>query len=285
MRSNDSSLDPDSTVPPFRSGNDSAGWLLGLTLGVATLVGLVGWTTDLRDVMHGALLAVCVVAFLPFVIIAAGLGVLLAALLILALVGVIGGEAPDVSGMYGAAEGLGAAPRGIRTYYALLARHGRSRWMGIPAGMLLGALVLWAGLAISVLPREAKTSERLLVAQSFIERSYEESKHYPSATTSGQLPAIVDENGATLEPIDAFGRPLLYETRGRWKWQSYRVSSLGYDGVRSADDLCVGGQTKLQELVDRAALLKGLSAALRFTESSWQDRLQRIHSLQCEAQR
>lgn len=55
---------------------------------------LAGWLTGMRQVMHGALLALAIVAFFPFVLVAAGLMIGLGASLLVILLSIFAGGDP-----------------------------------------------------------------------------------------------------------------------------------------------------------------------------------------------
>jgi hypothetical protein len=239
----------------------------------ASIVVAAGWLTGLRDVMHGALLAVAVAALLPLVIIGAGLVIILGTIVIAAVAAAFADVAidpsPPIEGGIAIAEG-GArlAPR----YYRFLARQRHPVFWGIGAGTLLGGLILWAVLAIAVLPGEARSTESLADAQHAVELHYAQHHAYPRPD-GGHL--IVD--GAIAE--DGFGNPLEYRVRGGWRVASWTLRSFGYDGERgTADDLCVSGESPLVGRVIEAAKLAKLSKHAR----SLGERLESVAAMRCE---
>jgi O-antigen ligase len=137
----------------------------------AVLVMIVGWFTDVRQLLHWILLSLAVTAFLPFVIIGGGLAIGL----VLALVGAVLGA--DASG--GAAIGEGAAEIGMRIlhpYYRFLGRRRHPVFWGIPVGMLLGCLLLGGVIALVIVPRETRTVRILAETQQQIEKFHKKNR-------------------------------------------------------------------------------------------------------------
>lgn len=247
-----------------------------LTLLVATSFVAVAWTTELRAVLHSGLLALCIFAFLPFVVIATILGLMCVVGLILGFAGADGAHASDVAGF---AEALLYAPRGTVGYYRFLARHSRSVWVGLPVGLVLGALVVWLLLAVLVIPRELRTAQLLEQLGVDAEQHYRVSKNYPTPVGDHHYPSSM--NAAVL---DDFGRPLHYEVQGKWLAKSYRITSYGADGRRSSDDLCVQGQNKAQKALNVSTALASLGETVLYfkTGVSLPDRLGALRALECE---
>jgi hypothetical protein len=218
---------------------------------------VAGWTSGLRQVMHGALLALATAALLPFALIAGALLVIAAAGLVVASAGALGGAhdlSPDHVGW-----GLGEAvveggKRLIPRYYRFLARRRHPLFWGVAGGLLVGALLLWALIAVVVVPGEARTARALAAARADVEQSY---------ATSGALPRPDDQGHLSIASggarADGFGRPLQYQVSGRWKLASWKLTSLGFDGRPSSDDLCVSGSTKLFALADEAGITEHLA--------------------------
>jgi hypothetical protein len=199
---------------------------------------ILGWTTGVRQVMHAALLGIAAVAFLPFVLIAAGLFSVLSITFVVALAAA--GHDMPIDHVHGAGEALleGGAwltPR----YYRFLRQRRHPLFWAVPGGALLGGLLLWALLALVVMPKEARVAR------------------------------------------DAFDRPLVYRVSGIWQFASYTLTSLGFDGKPSDDDLCVSGATKLAHLAEQASDLGDLVEALRSGHASTRQRWASIRSLSC----
>lgn len=216
---------------------------------VASLVCGLGWFTQLRSVMYGALLLALAGALLPFLLLVALIALVAVAALVAALTG--GGDlhvgAPDASGI---AEGFSRLTRG---YYRALAKQ-RSPWFwGIPLGVVLGVFSLWAALAVWVVPRETQTMKILASAQEEIETAQRATGKYPAPDAEGRYL----RRGSALS--DGFGRPLHYQVTGRWLLSSYVIRSWGFDARPGNDDLCVEGGGALRG-VSRAAdaLARGL---------------------------
>jgi hypothetical protein len=246
------------------------------TIAVAGSFAMLAWTTQLRAALHAGLISLCVFAFLPFVIVAAILGVMFAVGLVLGFA--TGGDV-DASDLAGFAESLVYAPRGARVYYRFLARHSRSIWLAVPAGLLAGTLITWGLLAVFVVPHELRTTAILLQARSDIDRHYAQTKQYPAPLGDAFL---ATPDGQPL--VDDFDHKLRYEIQGVWLAKSYRLVSYGADGVPSEDDLCVQGQTKLQRALDTSAALVSLTnAVVAFkTGVRVRDQLSAYRALQCE---
>lgn len=261
-----------------------------LAAGVSTFVLLIlGFTTDLRWFAHGTLIAIGAVAFLPFVIIAVGIiiPVALSALsLLAALVAAFadgGGIDPPVSG--GDDTGLvhvGAemTPRYYRFFFArFVARRRYPIFWGIPAGLLVGAIVLLSYLWIAVIPGESRTAEALLDLYERMEKHYERRNGYPDPV-DGKL--MLESLGEEAPPnsvgpaLDGFGRPLIFEKRGAWKVASYRLKSLGHDGVPSRDDLCRGNSTTLAKVASVVRISRNGNTL------GWSERLGAIAKLRCD---
>lgn len=238
----------------------------------AACVVAAGWLTGLRDVMHAALLAVAVFALLPLLLVGGALLLLLIVAVGMAAAAALGGDGDAGDGLEFAGDaiaggGAWVAPR----YYRFLGRQRHPVFWGVPAGALLGGLVLWGLLAIVVVPGESSTVETLAGAQADIERRVRD---------TGKLPEPSD-----MALRDGFGRPLEYKVSGRWKLASYTLTSLGFDGVPSADDLCVSGSTRLVRWAEKAADLARRIEELRAGTGggpSVSDRLSGIRALRCD---
>lgn len=223
---------------------------LAVMLGVASSLFGIGWYTQLRELMHGALISIAVFALLPFVIIAAGIMVILLAVGMIVLLGILGaftggGDVPDKPADAGEPlieSGLRLVPR----YYRWLASQRHPVFWGVPSGLLLGGLALWLTLSALVLPGESRSVEILADVRQQIDVYYGAHKRYPKPDDSGHLPYTSLDETRSGVVLDGFGRPLEYRMEGRWRVASYRVRSYGYDGVPGGnDDLCVSGATKL----------------------------------------
>ncbi len=239
----------------------------------AAVVVAIGWMTELRDVMHGALLAVAVFALLPLILIAGALLLIILVGLGLSVAAALGGDGDvGTEGLEGAGDlvvggGAWLAPR----YYGFLARQRHPVFWGIPAGALLGGLVLWGLIALIVVPGESRTVQVLTGAQADIEQRVRESGKLPKADQ--------------LALRDGFGRPLEYRVAGRWKLASWTLTSLGFDGEPSADDLCVSGSTRLARWAETAADIARDVEAFRSGGGepgpTIADRLSGIRALRC----
>ncbi len=147
--------------------------------------------------------------------------------------------------------------------------------LGGAVGALFGALVLWALIAAIVVPRETSTAARLAAARDAIETAYRDTGELPRPDEGGHL-RIALAGGPVSVVDDGFGRALAYRVSGKWKLASWTLTSAGFDGAPSADDLCLSGGTKLMQWVDKAA---ALGAAL----PSYADRLAQVRALRCPA--
>jgi hypothetical protein len=247
-----------------------------LTVVVAAAVVALAWFTPLRVVLHTGLLAMCIFAFLPFVIVATLLAALFLAGIVIGIATEGGAHGSDLAGF---AEALRYAPRGTRAYYSFLARQRHSSWVAAPAGLLLGTLIVWGLLAVFVVPHELRTTELLLRLQTEVEQHYVAHKDYPQPVGDERYP-----NAHGQPALDDFARPLHYEVHGKWRAKSYRITSLGADGEASSDDLCVQGQTKLQRALDTTAAFASFSEALLHfkTGAPVRDRLTTLRAVQCQ---
>ena len=254
----------------------------GTAAAVALAVLAAGWFTGLRAVAHGAMITVAVLALLPLIIIGGGLLLILLLTLVMAL---FGGEDAD-GGM--AADGVVEAggwllPR----YYRFLARQRHPVFWGVPTGTLLGGLLLWAVLALAVIPHEARTVSILLQAKQGAEAAYKQHKRFPRPNAQGQLPcATVDlqdheacDGGVVT---DGFGRPLGYAVQGRWRLSSFRLTSLGFDGEPGRDDLCAEGASRLARAARAASDLLTALLGEDPKRLSLEHRLQGVKALRCD---
>ena len=233
------------------------------TLLTAVVVVLAGWFTGVRDVMHTVLLTFAVIALLPVILVGAAMAFVIA----IGVMGALHGEpiALRVPGKRALAE----------RYYRFFARREHPVFWALPAGAVLGALVLGLVIGVTIVPGEGKTVERMAAAQAAIESHYRAHAAFPVPTPDGTL-AI---DGQVLG--DGFGRPFRYRVRGAWKAASWSLQSTGYDGARDADDLCLSGQTKLMKLADTLALGAAAFTELRRGGASTGTKLAGIQALRC----
>lgn len=244
----------------------------------AIAVMAIGWFTDLRQVMHGALVGIAVVAFFPLLLIGAALLLSLLAAVVLTVVGVFadGDIAAPIEGVVDAggavAEGGGwLLPR----YYGFLAKRRHPAFWGGLCGLLLGGLLLWGMLALIIVPGETRTVAALAQAKARMEERYSTDGPWPRPDASVQL--VIDG-----EPLrDGFGRPFHYELSGRWKLASWRLRSAGYDGVLSGDDLCVAGASRAVSLIESAKNLLRLVDRISTGEASTRDELVGVRAMSC----
>jgi hypothetical protein len=231
-------------------------FLIALLLTAAAVV-ILGWTTGIRAAMHATFLVLAVAAFLPFLII---LALLLALVIVSAIVTFPALGHGDVGGFDGAGEAIisGGNRFLVGPYYRFLARRRHPVFWGVAGGVLLGALLLLAVIGILIIPGEARTARILLEAQ----RKIENRNGFPRSLAECGAPAI-----------DGFGRPLEYQVAGKWILESYRLSSLGFDGKPGTDDLCVSGSTRTIKLAN---------AVKELVSERARDRLAAISALQCD---
>jgi hypothetical protein len=231
----------------------------------------VGWLTELRHVMHAALLAVAVFALLPLLLIGGVLLLVLVVSLALAAAAALGGGGDaDLDGLVGTGDladgGVWLAPR----YYRFLGRQRHPVFWGVPAGLALGGLVVWGVLALAVIPGESSTAQILAQARADLDERTRETGDFPRP----------DE----LVVRDGFGRPLEYRVSGRWKLKSWTLVSLGFDGEPSSDDLCVSGSTRMVELAEKALAIASQLEGIRAGTASVADHLSGIRALRCSGQ-
>jgi hypothetical protein len=256
------------------------GFSLALLATFALLVG-IGWMTGLRHVMHGALLSVAAVALLPFLVVAAGVLICVVGLCSsLVLAAFFGEDTSEIA--FGAADAGELALEGTRwlpRYYAFIRGIRHPTWWGGLCGLLLGGLFLSGLVATLVVPGERHTIYQLQQGKFLIEQAYEQQGAYPKRVAGPAYDTLADAAGRVLE--DGFGRPFRYSTQGAWKFVSYELRSLGFDGEVSADDLCVRGGTRAMEIAQLAkSALKWVHRG-RAEGVSLGDELSVIGELQC----
>jgi hypothetical protein len=236
-----------------------AGRFIGIALAMALLVCAVGWFTDLRQMGHAALLTCATFAFLPFLIIMAGIA-LTGLMFIVLMIACLFGHGGDVSMIDSGADIAQLGGEALPGYYRFLARQRHPFFWGIPAGTLIGGLVLWGFVAVFILPGEARTAQILIDAQIRLEQEYEKRGGFPAATDAGHilLRSLGDENAAAdAVLLDGFGRPVEYKKWGLWKVATWSLRSAGYDGKAGRDDLCRHGGTKLGRFAEAFKVAKG----------------------------
>jgi hypothetical protein len=254
-------------------------WLLLLSAAAAAAAVLsVGWFTGFRQLAQVAMISVAVFAFLPFVIVATGL-LLAATLFFLSILASLDGTSGGDGGAGDVAEASFRV--GFRTapgYYRWLASRRHPIFWGVPLGVLLGGLSLWALLAALVLPGEARTAEAIADARAAIDAHYKSAGRYPRPTAGGHVTWAalgLPHRGDTV--TDGFGRPLEYRVEGAWKVASYRLRSPGYDGRQGGgDDFCTSGTTPLGKLLSAVTVRRD---GRRWTVT---ERLGAIRELRCK---
>jgi hypothetical protein len=243
------------------------------SLAMCALVSTVGWLSDLRAVFHGTIIVLSVAAFLPLLVALA----LVLIFLGMSTIAILSGDpdaAPLASEAYAASEGLAAFFRRVFVpYYRFLFTRRHPTLLGAASGFLLGTLVVGALLSVLVLPGEVCTLKRMAAIQSAIEK-----RHIPSPlhgqwvhrTALGEqsngwpfcpAPAVAHDGPSELL-LDGFGRRFNYDVAGHWPLTSYRLSSLGYDGKKSGDDLCLSGSSRARAALDRLEDAAGVLHAL-----------------------
>jgi hypothetical protein len=255
--------------------------LFALSAGLALAAVLaLGWLTGLRGALHALALLSGAIALLPFLLLTAAVSVVVGA-------SVLGAVVATDTGIFTAGAVDGIATGGsklVRAYYSLLwplRRHPLASGAG--AGVLLGAVALMAVLWLFVVPREARTLGILLEAQATIDAEHRATGRYPAAAADGYLrvpsPAAGDEPGAAAS--DGFGRPILYRRDGAWLTASYTLTSLGFDGEPSADDICVTGRTHVRQLMDRLREPMQVLRALRAGTLSFAEQAGALRETRC----
>lgn len=254
-------------------------FVLPLMLTAAAVV-VIGWYTDFRDTMHYSLISILIAAFLPFVMICA----VIATGIIIAVIAAIVGGCSDGSSIV---EVVFLLSRTIVPYYRFLASRRHPTFWAIPFGCVAGGLLLWGLIALVILPGEARTSRIILQTQRALQEVYDQEHDFPRPDENGHL--LRSDIGAPQgagEPkqvTDGFGRPLIYEHRGKWKFQSYQLRSLGFDGEPGRDDFCSSGGTKVTELAGRAAdIFKFVTLEINGKELGIAERLDAVRTLHCK---
>ena len=230
----------------------------------ALVVMIVGWFTDVRQMLHWVLLTLAVTAFLPFVIIGGGLAVGL----ILALAGAI--LSADASA--GAVIGEGATIVGVsilHPYYRFLARRRHPLFWGVPVGLLLGCLLLGGIIALVIVPAETRTVQILAETQQRIEMFHKKTGRFPTPDADGRLTSKALEGpGARNDDfiLDGFGRPLLFWLKGKGILASYTLISWGYDAKPGRDDLCISRSSDVSKWATLLADKLGLNQPRKGSE-------------------
>ncbi len=241
----------------------------------------------MRGHMHGALLALAAFALLPFLVVAGGLLFMLLAATVPAVLGIFlgGNEAPIFELAEAGAHIVKGGAKLVPRYYRFLGKRRRPVLWGLLTGVLFGGLVLWAVLAIVVLPDEALTVERLAAAKERIDEDYRRTGQFPKPDDDGHIAVLSIDGKEGAEAVaDGFGRLVRYEVKGKWaKLSSYRLVSAGFDGVEGTnDDLCIEGSTELRRFADKALNLADLVRGIAGGNSSAQDKLRGIRAMKCQ---
>jgi len=253
----------------------------------ATSIALVatGWLTGIREVMHGALLTLAIVAFFPFALVAAVISLWLTALHVSVIAAALGqavGPLPDDPITPTVNLAVWLTPR----YYGFWARRRHPGLWGVPFGGLTGCLLLGGLIVTLVLPGEARTVRALEEAQRRIEGYYQQHKQYPDPDVEGRLTQAALGGGRGMRDdvmTDGFGRPLVYRVSGRGRLASYSVKSLGFDGRPGRDDLCISGQTRLMGWAETAGHIARLVDRKRGAPGETVvNTLKGIRALRCE---
>jgi hypothetical protein len=244
----------------------------------ALVVLIVGWFTDVRQLLHWVLLTLAITAFLPFVIIGGGLAVGV----ILALAGAVLG-----AGAGGAEIGEGVTTVGalmLRPYYRFLGRRRHPVFWGIPVGMLLGCLLLGTVIALVIVPAETRTVQILAETQQQIEKFHKKAGRFPTPDDEGRLTSKalgLQAAGAGNNDfiLDGFGRPLHFSLRGKGILASYTLISWGYDGKPGRDDLCIFRSSDVSKWATLLADKLGLNQPGKAPE--WKVLLRGVLDLHC----
>ncbi len=199
-------------------------WLI-----VLLVIVLLGVLSPLRDVAAGALLAVGAVAFLPFVIIA---GILF---IILMSVGatLFGGSviADDAGIIYHTARNT---PR----FYRWLLHKDRTWLWGAMLGAITGSALLGVILMLYVIPREATTAVTLIEVGERMQRVHKEQGAFPQPdpdqTLQWEQLYLAEDQGKKSGVIkDAFGRRIIVEVQSLDRINILEFDILGNNGALS----------------------------------------------------
>ena len=247
-----------SVSEPRLGGSGANGRIGGATAlivmaGIAIAAALEG----VRRIAYAALAALIVWGLWPLLLIVGGLAALMIVAVIAVSLGLVDHGAGSDTGLGGMGEGVVVGGSKLaRIYYRFLGRVRHPIAWGAAAGALAGTALVWAILGLYVIPRERRTLDTLMQVRSALEDRYRQAGSYPSPTEDGTVPAtLLSTGGPTRDagPVaDGFGRPVRYRLGGAWKIASYTVSSLGFDGRPSDDNLCVTGGTRLGHWLERA---------------------------------
>ena len=245
----------------------------------AMTVYILGWYTGLRVVAHSALIGIAVFALLPFAIMAFGVALMLI-LAALSVLAALFGEGGGAGGEEMVAEPfLRIVAWILRPYYRWLGGMRHPVFWGVALGTLLGGLILGFMLWFVIIPGEASTVEVLTRLRQDLDAVYKEKGRYPQPDVNGHLPKSELDSTASGVVLDGFGRPIQYQVKGAWKLASYRLRSLGYDGTRGADDLCLSDATKLRKWADAIKFQKDENGKIRISVTA---KLTGIQDMRCE---
>jgi len=223
---------PSSSKAPTRAPLRSP-FAAGAGLGLVG-ISLLGWFTAMRGVMHALLIALGASAPIPFAIVLGLAAVFAAAGLASAVLADGSPAAIDRAAQSG--NWLG------RAFFSQLRRQRRQPFVwGAGSGLVLGLVGIWLVLAALVIPLEMNSLDMLLLAQAKIDANG--SDKTPAAADGLLHPSAwhAPPEGGDSPALDAFGRPFRLEPEPAG---SYRLRSLGLDGVGSADDICVGAAAR-----------------------------------------
>ena len=232
---------------------------------------LANYLGDFREVAQGALIGISIVAFLPILVV---LSVLLAAFslaILIAIVVVVTGVDIDLD------LDVGYLPLSLFVlYYRWIFSISNPIIVGIVSGLVVFTASIWLYLVGIIIPLEQSNAADLVSLQKDLESYKKQHATYPQPI-DGQL--LFSENIVK----DSFGREVIYETKNGRLFGSYRIRSLGYDGVRSSDDICVEGRTKLSGVLSVSIKIFDVFASSDQTskKSTTVQRLKALESLRC----
>jgi hypothetical protein len=264
------------------SGRGLRWWLWGSFCAGIVVTLLLGWLTPFRGLLHSGLVMLGGGWLVPLLI-GLGLCVLLPTAAMAIILASDNFSGNWRSGSRSMLRAMVESPWRHKLDHARepwrLGEEPRLHWWGFEAGTALGIAGWLVWLAAVVLPPEVDTLNALLSAEARLDARAASTRDR-LASANGLL--LVSDVAASEAPaLDAFGHAIRYERSAFSTGPAYTLRSLGADGVRSQDDLCVQGHTQNLpvggQLGDATRFREGLGA----DRVGWSDRLAALAQTRC----
>lgn len=136
---------------------------------------------------------------------------------------------------------------------------------GVVFGVLSGGVLLWCLLWFIIIPGETATVQTLADVRDKITDVYKRTGRFPPPDANGNLAHSEIGGTNTGVVLDGFGNPLEYRVTGLKAFAKVHVRSLGYDGVRGSDDLCITNATSLRKWAEAVKLDRGTDGKRRLS--------------------